>query len=78
MIAAVAVGDLAQLVWVSLVATIGLSIAGAVCVLGVTRAGELRRDGHAAAASAFAALGLVGGLAIAAGVIFALTVIVNT
>jgi hypothetical protein len=77
MIAAVAVQDLLELAGVSLAATIGLSLAGAVCVLGVTRASELRRAGEGIAAGGYAALALAGVLAVAAGVAFALVVIVN-
>ncbi len=77
MIAAVAVQDLLELAGVSLLATIGLSLAGAMCVLGVTRATELRRSGHAVAASGYAAVALTGALAVTAGVVFALVVIVN-
>ena len=71
------IGNLVELVWVSLAATVFLSVAGSVCVLGVTRAGELRRAGHGAAATWYAALGLAGALAIAAGLVGGLVVIVT-
>ena len=77
MIASVAVQDLLELAGVALAATIGLSLAAAVCVLGVTRATELRRGGHAVAAGGYAALALSGVLIVAAGCVFALVVIVN-
>jgi uncharacterized membrane protein SpoIIM required for sporulation len=77
MIASVAVQDLLELAGVSLAATIGLSLAAAVCVFGVTRATELRRSGHGAAAGGYAALALSGVLIVAAGCVFALVVIVN-
>ena len=77
MIASVAVQDLLELAGVSLAATIGLSLAAAVCVLGVTRATEVRRSGHAVAAGGYAALALAGVVAVAAGCVFALVVIVN-
>jgi hypothetical protein len=77
MIAAVAVQDLLELAGVSLLATIGLSVAAAVCVLGVTRASELRRSGHGVAAGGYAALALTGALAVTAGVVIALVIIVN-
>ena len=77
MIAGVAVQELLELSGVSLLATIGLSLAGAVCVLGVTRASELRRSGHGVAAGGYAALALTGALAVTAGVVFALVTIVN-
>jgi hypothetical protein len=76
-IASVALSDLVELVWVSLAATIGLSIAASLCVLGVTRAGELRRAGHSGPATAYLALGVGGAGAVAAGVAGALLVIVT-
>ena len=77
MIASVAVEALLELAWVSLLATILLSIAASACVLGVTRASELRRAGEGGAATGYAALALVGGLAVAAGVVGALAVIIT-
>jgi hypothetical protein len=76
-IVAVAVADLVELVWVALVATVLLSLAASLCVLGVTRAGELRRAGEGGAATAYAALGIAGGAAVAAGIIGALVVIIT-
>jgi hypothetical protein len=70
------IGDLAELIGVSLAATVLLSLAAAACVLGVTRAGELRRAGKGAAATRHAALGAAGGAAVAAGIIGALVVII--
>ena len=77
MIASVAIGDLVELAWVSLAATIALSLAASVCVLGVTRANELRRAGQGGAASAYAALGLAGAVAVAAGIVAALAIIIS-
>ena len=77
MIAGVAVNDLLELAWVSLAATIGLSVAASVCVLGVTRAGELRRVGSDGAAAGYLALGLSGALLVLAGAVFAVLIIVN-
>ena len=54
-----------------------LSVAASLCVLGVTRAGELRRAGHGGAATAYVALGLGAVAAVAAGVVAALIVIVS-
>ena len=64
MIASVAVQDLLELAGVSLAATIGLSLAAAVCVLGVTRATELRRAATAGRGG-YAALALAGALVVA-------------
>ena len=77
MIASVALSDLVELVWVSIAATIVLSVAASLCVLGVTRAGEMRRAGHGGAASGYLALGIAGAAAVAAGVVGALLVIIT-
>jgi hypothetical protein len=76
-IGSVAIGDLLELAWVSLLATILLSAAASTCVLGVTRASELRRAGHAGLATRYAALALAGALVVAAGVVGALAVIIS-
>jgi hypothetical protein len=75
--AAVAIGDLVELVWVSLGATILLSLAASLCVLGLTRANELRRGGRGRAAATYAALGLAGGTAVVAGIAAGLAIIVS-
>jgi hypothetical protein len=77
MIGSVALGKLLELAWVSLAATILLSIAASTCVLGVTRASELRRAGHAGLATRYAALALAGATAVVAGVVGALAVIIS-
>jgi hypothetical protein len=71
------IGDLLELAWVSLAATVLLSLAASACVLGVTRAGELRRAGDGAAAMRYAALAVLGAVAVTAGVIGALAVIIS-
>ena len=70
------IGDLAELVGVSLAATVLLSLATAACVIGLTRAGELRRAGRSAAATRHAALGFAGAAAVATGIVGALVVII--
>jgi hypothetical protein len=77
MIAAVALDALVELVWVAIVATIVLSASTSVCVLGVTRAGELRKAGDGAGAVRYMALAGAGALTVAAGVVFALVVIIS-
>ena len=77
MIASVAIEDLLELAWVSLAATIALSLAASTCVLGFTRAQELRRAGQSGTAGAYAALGLAGVLAIAAGIVAGLAIIIS-
>jgi hypothetical protein len=71
------IGDLLELAWVSLAATIVLSVAASACVLGVTRVGELRRAGEGGAAMRHAALAAIGAAVAVAGVVGALVVIVS-
>jgi hypothetical protein len=77
MIASIALDDLLELVWVALAATIVLSVAASVCVLGVTRAGELRRAGDGGGAARYGVLAAAGALTVAAGVVGAIAVIVS-
>ena len=77
MIIAVGLADLVELVWVALAVTIALSLSASLCVLGLTRAHELRRSGDGAAATAYAALGIAGAAAVAGGVVAGLAIIVT-
>jgi hypothetical protein len=75
--AIVDVGDLLQVVWVSLAAGIGVTAAFAVAIVGGTRAVELGRDGRAAEAAIFAVAGVVALAAVAAAIVFGIVVLVN-
>jgi hypothetical protein len=77
MIIAVALADLVELVWVALVVTIVLSASASLCVLGVTRAQELRRSGNGAATSAYAALGIACAAVVVTGIAAGLAVIIS-
>jgi hypothetical protein len=76
-IASVAIGQLAELAWVALAASVVLSAAYATCVLGLTRMSECRRAGRGGEATAYAALGIAGAAVVAAGVAGALWVIIS-
>jgi hypothetical protein len=75
--AIVDVGDLLQVVWVSLAAGIGVTAAFAVAIVGGTRAIELGRDGRAAEAAIFGVAGVVALVAVAAAIVFGIVVLVN-
>ena len=60
---------LLDVLWASLVGGVGVTGAFAIFILGTTRAVELRRDGHAPAALAFAALASIAFLVVVAGVV---------
>lgn len=77
MLAAIAWSDLLQVVWVSLLAGIGVTASFSLVILGSARAAESRRAGNGAAAAAFAVLSGVALLAFVAGLVFGLLIILN-
>jgi hypothetical protein len=69
-IASVVDGDaLLEVVWVSLVAGVGVSGAFGVAILGATRALDLSRDGRSAEALLFGAIGLAALAVVIAGIV---------
>ncbi len=68
-------GDLLQLVWVALAASVAVGGCFGVCVYGATRASDRRRDGNTGAASAFGVLGVVAGVVFAAAIVAGVAVI---
>ena len=69
MIAAIDAGQLAEVVWVSLLAGVGITAAFSLVVFGAGRSAEARRAGHSGAATAYASL------AVAMFALFAFTVV---
>jgi len=65
---AVDTGLLWQVIWVSLVAGVGISALFSLVILGGARAGDARRAGHRGAAAAYVALAAVAFLLFAGGV----------
>lgn len=63
---------LLEVVWVSLLAGIGVTAAFAFAILGATRAVDVRRDGSALAAGAYLGLMVVALLVVIGAVVFAL------
>jgi hypothetical protein len=70
MIFATDVGLLAQVVWVSLVAGVGVSTLYSLVILGSARASEARRAGRAGAALGYSALAVVAFALFAGGVVY--------
>jgi hypothetical protein len=70
-------GLLFELVWVAIVAGIAVALCFSLALVGSVRAGELRRAGRGAAATAYAALGIAGAAAVTGLVVFGLVVIVT-
>ena len=70
-------GQLGEVIWVSLVAGVGVTLTFSLVIYGSAQASEARRSNRRAAAIAHGALAGLAMLAVAAGVVFALTVILN-
>lgn len=68
---------LVEVVWVSLVAGIGVTAAFGFALLGATRALELGRDGRVGEATLFGVLGAVAMAAVVAAIVFGIVVLVN-
>jgi hypothetical protein len=77
MISAIDTGQLFELVWAAGLAGIGFCTVFAFAILGVTRAGERRRERRAAAAWLYLGLAIVALVAFAGAVIWGITVIVH-
>jgi len=58
-----------QVIWVSFVAGLGISVLFSLVILGSARATDSRRDGHGAAAAVWAALAAVAFVLFAGGVV---------
>jgi hypothetical protein len=68
-VAAIKVSELAQVVWVSLLAGVGVILLFALVVLGSARSAESRRAGHDGVATAYAGAALLAFLVFAAVVV---------
>jgi hypothetical protein len=74
---AVEIGQLFEVVWVSIVAGVGVTTAYSFVVLGTGKSAEARRTGHRGAALAYAGLAAVFLLLFAAGVVFGVQVMLR-
>jgi hypothetical protein len=66
---------LVQVLWVSLVAGVGVTGAYGLAILGATRAVEFGRDGRAGAATAYAAIGILGIVVFLAAIVFGIVIL---
>ena len=71
------VGELLDVVWTSLVAGIGVCAVFSLAIVGFARAIDMRRDGQAAAASAYVALMVVAFAVVVAVVVFGVVVMTS-
>jgi hypothetical protein len=72
--AVVDVGDLVQVIWTSAATGLGVTCAFALAILGMTRALDLQRDGRAAGAALFGALGVAALAVVAVALVLAVVV----
>ncbi len=70
--------DLVNVIWVSLVAGIGVTCAFGVAILGGTRAVDSSREGRVAQAAAFGVLGSLAMLAVVGSIVFGIVILVET
>jgi hypothetical protein len=75
--AEVELSHLLEVIWVSLVAGVFVTVAFSFVVLGSARSGEARRAGNGGAALAYAGLAVVAFLAFAAAVVFGVNVMLS-
>jgi hypothetical protein len=77
MFAAVDVGALVEVVWVSLLAGVGVTLTFSLVVLGTGRSAEARRTGRSPAANAYAGLAALAFLVFVVGVVFGVNVMLS-
>jgi hypothetical protein len=75
--AAVEFGKLVEVVWVSLLAGVGVTAVFSLVIFGSAQSAEHRRQGRGTHATGYGALAVVAMLVVAAGVVFAITVILH-
>jgi hypothetical protein len=75
--AAIEWGTLGEIVWVSLVAGVGLTLVVCVALIGSVRAAEARTHGRRHAAIAYGGLGVLGYAGVAAAVIFGVLIMAS-
>jgi predicted metal-binding membrane protein len=68
---------LLQVVWVSLIAGVGVPSCYALAILGTTRALEFARNGRPVEATAFAVVGVLGLAVVIASIVFGILTLVN-
>jgi hypothetical protein len=68
---------LLQVIWVSLLAGVGVTAAWGFALLGVTRGLENGRDGRVAEAALYGAMGLVGFATVVAAVVYGIVILIG-
>jgi hypothetical protein len=68
---------LLQVIWVSLIAGVGVPSCYALAILGLTRALEFGRNGRPAEAAVFVGIGVLGFAVVVASIVFGIVTLVN-
>lgn len=68
---------LLQVIWVSIIAGVGLTASYGFAILGATRAVEFGRDGRVMEAAVFAVIGVVGFGVVIASIVFGILTLIN-
>ena len=76
-VAAVEVGDIVEVIWVSLLAGIGITLAFSIVVLGSGKSAEARRAGRDGASAAYGALAVLAFLAFAVGTVLGVQIMLS-
>jgi hypothetical protein len=66
-----------QVIWVSLVAGVGVTAAWGFALLGVTRALESGRDGRVAGVALYAVVGVAGFVTVVAAIVFGIVILTS-
>jgi hypothetical protein len=77
MVGAVDTAGLLEVVWVSLLAGVGVTLTYSLVVLGLGRSAAARREGHEGAATAYTLLAALAFAVFAAGVVFGVNVMLS-
>ena len=77
MFATVEFSQILEVIWVSLVAGIGVTAIYSVVIYGVSRAAEARREGNGGEATMYGVVAMVAFALFAAGLIFGLSIVLN-
>jgi hypothetical protein len=75
--AAVSAGELVEVVWVSLVAGIGVTLTFSLVVLGGARYATARREGRGSAAAVYGGIATVAFVVFVAGVVFGVNIMLS-
>ena len=77
MAAIVDVGALVEVVWISLLAGVGVTAVYSVALYGAARSAEARRHGHSGSAAVFGGLGVLAALIFVAGVVIGVKILIG-